>query len=84
MPPRPRPCLRISGCSLHQAQLNKLDALIEKAGIAAGDHVLEVGCGWGSFAIRAAQRTGCRWAGGRAAGRVWAWVPTGVGGWLGG
>ena len=27
---------------------------------AADDHVLEVGCGWGSFAIRAAQRTGCR------------------------
>lgn len=27
---------------------------------AAGDHVLEVGCGWGSFAMRAAQRTGCR------------------------
>lgn len=25
-----------------------------------GDHVLEVGCGWGSFAMRAAQRTGCR------------------------
>lgn len=27
---------------------------------AEGDHVLEVGCGWGSFAMRAAQRTGCR------------------------
>ncbi|KAL4447595.1 hypothetical protein ABPG75_004814 [Micractinium tetrahymenae] len=47
-------------CDLHQSQLNKLDALIDKAEIKEGDHVLEVGCGWGSFAIRAAQRTGCR------------------------
>ncbi|PRW60674.1 cyclopropane-fatty-acyl-phospholipid synthase [Chlorella sorokiniana] len=47
-------------CDLHQSQLNKLDALIDKAEIKEGDHVLEVGCGWGSFAMRAAQRTGCR------------------------
>lgn len=45
---------------LHAAQLRKIDALIDHAGIAAGDHVLEIGCGWGAFAIRAAQRTGCR------------------------
>jgi cyclopropane-fatty-acyl-phospholipid synthase len=48
------------GHSLHQAQLNKLDAIIAKADIRAGDHVLEIGCGWGSFAIRAASKTGCR------------------------
>ncbi|PSC74866.1 cyclopropane-fatty-acyl-phospholipid synthase [Micractinium conductrix] len=48
------------GCTLHQSQLNKIDALIDKAEIQEGDHVLEVGCGWGSFAMRAAQRTGCR------------------------
>ncbi|KAL4856846.1 Tuberculostearic acid methyltransferase UfaA1 [Chlorella vulgaris] len=48
------------GCDLHQSQLNKIDALIDRAEIKEGDHVLEVGCGWGSFAMRAAQRTGCR------------------------
>lgn len=48
------------GCDLRQAQLNKLDALIDQAGITADDHVLEIGCGWGSMAVRMAQRTGCR------------------------
>ncbi len=52
-----------AGDSLHQAQLNKLDALIRAAGITATDHVLEIGCGWGSMAVRAAQTTGCRWTG---------------------
>jgi cyclopropane fatty-acyl-phospholipid synthase-like methyltransferase len=50
------------GHSLHQAQLNKLDAIIARAEIGPNDHVLEIGCGWGSFAIRAASKTGCRWA----------------------
>ncbi len=44
-----------TGGSLKQAQLNKLDALIEKAGIKKSDHVLEIGCGWGSMAIHAVQ-----------------------------
>ena len=48
------------GCDLQHSQLNKIDALIAKAGITAEHHVLEVGCGWGSFAIRAAASTGCR------------------------
>jgi len=46
--------------SLEQAQLNKLDAMIEKARIGSSDHVLEIGCGWGHFAIRAAQTRGCK------------------------
>lgn len=46
--------------TLYEAQMNKLDAIISQAGINASDHVLEIGCGWGAFAIRAAQRTGCR------------------------
>lgn len=53
---------RPGGDSLHQSQLNKIDALVAKAGIRAEDHVLEIGCGWGGFAIRAVQATGCRWA----------------------
>jgi cyclopropane-fatty-acyl-phospholipid synthase len=46
--------------TLEQAQRNKLQAIVAKTGISAGDHVLEIGCGWGSFAIEAAQQTGCR------------------------
>jgi cyclopropane-fatty-acyl-phospholipid synthase len=42
------------------AQLAKLDAVIAAAGLTATDHVLEIGCGWGSFAMRAASMTGCR------------------------
>lgn len=45
--------------SLKQSQENKIDALISKADIQPGHKVLEIGCGWGSFAIRAAQATGC-------------------------
>lgn len=48
------------GCSLERAQENKLDAILAKAGISKDDHVLEIGCGWGSFAIRTVQKTGCR------------------------
>lgn len=46
--------------TLEQAQRNKRLAIIAKTGISADDHVLEIGCGWGSFAIEAAQQTGCR------------------------
>ena len=46
--------------SLEQAQLHKLDAMIRKADIHPEHHILEIGSGWGSFAIRAAQTTGCR------------------------
>ena len=46
--------------SLQESQENKLDALIEKAEIGKNHKVLEVGCGWGSFAIRAASTTGCQ------------------------
>ncbi len=34
-----------------------------KAGVSSEHHVLEIGCGWGGFAIRAVQQTGCRWTG---------------------
>ncbi|MCW8858283.1 MAG: DUF1365 family protein [Deltaproteobacteria bacterium] len=46
--------------SLEQAQRNKLQTIIEKAEIGSEDHVLEIGCGWGSFAIEAVRQTGCR------------------------
>jgi cyclopropane-fatty-acyl-phospholipid synthase len=46
--------------TLETAQLRKLDRVIDSARIGADDHVLEIGCGWGSFARRAVERTGCR------------------------
>ncbi|GFH05862.1 amino_oxidase domain-containing protein [Haematococcus lacustris] len=51
--------MHAEGDSLYEAQMRKLDAIIDAAGITAGQRVLEVGCGWGAFAIRAVQRTGC-------------------------
>ncbi len=49
--------------TLEQAQKNKLQAMIRKAAIGPGDHVLEIGCGWGSFAVEAVKTTGCRLTG---------------------
>ncbi|KAM3080453.1 hypothetical protein ACMFMG_005407 [Clarireedia jacksonii] len=46
--------------SLEAAQMTKLDRFIDGAKIKSTDHVLEIGTGWGSFAIRAVRRTGCR------------------------
>ncbi|BCA79298.1 DUF1365 family protein [Desulfuromonas sp. AOP6] len=46
--------------SLEQSQKNKLRTMIRKAGITAADHVLEIGCGWGGFALEAVRQTGCR------------------------
>ncbi|KAK7905400.1 hypothetical protein LTR67_000121 [Exophiala xenobiotica] len=46
--------------TLEEAQMRKLDRFIDNAKIKQTDHVLEIGTGWGSFAIRAVQRTGCR------------------------
>eukprot|EP01025_Chloroclados_australasicus_P005212 TRINITY_DN11504_c0_g2_i5.p1 TRINITY_DN11504_c0_g2~~TRINITY_DN11504_c0_g2_i5.p1 ORF type:complete len:1114 (+),score=82.38 TRINITY_DN11504_c0_g2_i5:37-3378(+) len=52
--------IHAAGKSLKDAQLQKLDELIKLANISSNDHVLEIGCGWGSFAIRAVQTTGCK------------------------
>ncbi|CAG8516242.1 5187_t:CDS:2 [Ambispora gerdemannii] len=46
--------------TLEQAQYNKLKKIIKKAKIMEDDHVLEIGSGWGSFAIEAVRTTGCR------------------------
>ena len=42
--------------SLEQAQLRKIDGILDLAGVREGSRVLEIGSGWGSLAIRAAQR----------------------------
>ena len=45
---------------LASAQTAKYRALAEAAGLKRGDHVLEIGCGWGGFAEFAASEIGCR------------------------
>ena len=49
-----------SGQSLADAQRNKYRLVAEGAAIGAGEHVLEIGTGWGGFAIYAARELGCR------------------------
>ncbi len=46
--------------SLADAQRNKYRVMAERAGLAAGMHVLEIGTGWGGFALYAAGELGCR------------------------
>jgi len=44
--------------TLAEAQLAKLDLIARKLELAPGQRVLDVGCGWGSFAIHAAREYG--------------------------
>ena len=46
--------------SLADASRHKYDLLIDKLGLTAEHHLLEIGTGWGGLAIRAVERTGCR------------------------
>lgn len=48
------------GMSLAEAQHEKYRRLAEATGIRPGEHVLEIGCGWGGFAVFAAEELGCR------------------------
>jgi cyclopropane-fatty-acyl-phospholipid synthase len=45
---------------LASAQMRKYRTLAESGGFQSGDHVLEIGCGWGGFAEFAAREIGCR------------------------
>ena len=44
--------------SLEAAQEHKLELVCAKLGLTAGERVLDIGCGWGSFAAHAAARHG--------------------------
>jgi cyclopropane-fatty-acyl-phospholipid synthase len=44
--------------TLEEAQEAKLELVCSKLGLQAGERVLDVGCGWGAFAIHAASRHG--------------------------
>lgn len=45
---------------LKTAQDQKYQGMIDRADIHPGDHVLEIGCGWGGFAEYAARNLGCK------------------------
>lgn len=45
--------------SLEAAQFEKLDRICRKLELEADDHVVEIGTGWGSFAVHAARHYGC-------------------------
>lgn len=49
-----------AAATLADAQRAKLQRVCAQLQLGPGDHVLEIGCGWGSFALHAAQTTGCR------------------------
>ncbi len=48
------------GMSLRDASTAKLARICRKLDLQPGDHVLEIGSGWGGFALHAAGRHGCR------------------------
>ena len=46
--------------TLYEASVAKFDHICRKLALSADDHVLEIGSGWGGFAIHAARNYGCR------------------------
>ncbi|MEL7256357.1 MAG: cyclopropane-fatty-acyl-phospholipid synthase family protein [Pseudomonadota bacterium] len=46
--------------SLEKAQIAKYASMVDQMGVKAGDHVLEIGCGWGGFAEYAAKERGLK------------------------
>jgi cyclopropane-fatty-acyl-phospholipid synthase len=44
--------------SLEEAQLGKIDLAFRKVGLRTGHRLLDIGCGWGAAAARAAERYG--------------------------
>jgi cyclopropane-fatty-acyl-phospholipid synthase len=46
--------------TLEEASLAKLERVCAKLALAPTDHVLEIGTGWGGFAVYAAEHYGCR------------------------
>ncbi len=46
--------------TLEEASIEKLDRICRKLNLGPEDHVVEIGTGWGSFALHAAGTYGCR------------------------
>jgi len=47
------------GMSLEQASIAKLDRICQRLQLKPGDHLLEIGTGWGGMALHAASHYGC-------------------------
>jgi cyclopropane-fatty-acyl-phospholipid synthase len=45
--------------TLAEGSVAKLDLVCDKLGLRSGDHVVEIGAGWGGFAVHAAATRGC-------------------------
>ncbi len=48
------------GATLEEAATEKYDRICRKLALSRKDHVLEIGTGWGGFAVHAVKRYGCR------------------------
>lgn len=46
--------------TLDDAQVSKMDYILRKLRLQPGETLLDIGCGWGSLVVRAAQRFGAR------------------------
>ncbi len=49
-----------ANATMEEASINKLNIICEKLQLCADDHVVEIGTGWGGFAIHAAKNYGCK------------------------
>lgn len=49
-------CFPEAETTLEEAQVNKLRLVLDKLDLAAGDRLLDIGCGWGSLLVAAAHR----------------------------
>ncbi|RAL11736.1 cyclopropane-fatty-acyl-phospholipid synthase [Aspergillus homomorphus CBS 101889] len=56
----PRSHSQYESDTLEDAQMRKLDQILANVHAQPTDHILEMGTGWGSLAIRAATTVGCR------------------------
>jgi cyclopropane-fatty-acyl-phospholipid synthase len=46
--------------TLEDAQIAKFERILNQASVKPGDHILEIGCGWGGFFSYAVRTRGCR------------------------
>ena len=53
-------CFEHEGQALEEAQVNKLERICQGLDLGPGDHVVEIGTGWGGLAVHAAANYGCR------------------------
>ena len=49
--------------TLAEAQVKKIDHILTKIRLQPGQHLLDIGCGWGALVLRAAQKFGARCVG---------------------